>query len=80
MLRTGDLVCFDTDAVGAGGYSVDFSRTFLCGDDEPDDASRRTASIRSAGTRRRFRVKRNRASVQTHHLVGSKWYQRMPLR
>jgi len=37
MLRAGDLVCFDTDAVGAGGYSVDFSRTFLCGDDEPDD-------------------------------------------
>ena len=37
VLRTGDLVCFDTDAVGAGGYSVDFSRTFLCGEDEPDD-------------------------------------------
>ena len=35
-LRTGDLVCFDTDAVGAGGYSVDFSRTFLCGDEDPD--------------------------------------------
>ncbi len=35
-LRTGDLVCFDTDAVGAGGYSVDFSRTFLCGDADPD--------------------------------------------
>ncbi len=31
----GDLVCFDTDAVGPGGYSVDFSRTFLCGDVEP---------------------------------------------
>ncbi len=35
-LGAGDLVCFDTDAVGAGGYSVDFSRTFLCGDDDPD--------------------------------------------
>lgn len=31
-LRAGDLVCFDSDAVGVGGYSVDFSRTFLCGE------------------------------------------------
>jgi len=28
----GDLVCFDTDALGWLGYAVDFSRTFLCGD------------------------------------------------
>lgn len=26
------LVCFDTDAVALHGYSVDFSRTFLCGE------------------------------------------------
>jgi Xaa-Pro aminopeptidase len=31
VLGDGDLVCFDTDAVGSHGYSVDFSRTFLCG-------------------------------------------------
>ncbi|MEM9522102.1 MAG: Xaa-Pro peptidase family protein [Actinomycetota bacterium] len=31
LMDEGDLVCFDSDAVGAGGYSVDFSRTFLCG-------------------------------------------------
>ena len=31
-MHAGDLVCFDSDAVAAGGYSVDFSRTFLCGD------------------------------------------------
>ncbi len=31
----GDLVCFDTDAVGSHGYSVDFSRTYLCGSSEP---------------------------------------------
>ncbi|GGK46776.1 M24 family metallopeptidase [Salinarimonas ramus] len=29
----GDLVCFDTDALGYLGYAVDFSRTFLCGDE-----------------------------------------------
>jgi len=28
----GDLVCFDTDALGWQGYAVDFSRSFLCGD------------------------------------------------
>ena len=31
-MEAGDLVCFDTDALGWRGYAVDFSRTFLCGD------------------------------------------------
>ena len=31
-MQAGDLVCFDTDALGYLGYAVDFSRTFLCGD------------------------------------------------
>ncbi len=31
-LKKGDLVCLDTDAIGYEGYAVDFSRTFLCGD------------------------------------------------
>lgn len=31
-LRSGDLICFDTDANGFENYCVDFSRTFLCGD------------------------------------------------
>jgi len=35
QLSAGDLVCFDTDAVALHGYSVDFSRTFFCGDGEP---------------------------------------------
>jgi len=29
-MRSGDLVCLDTDATAYMGYSVDFSRTFLC--------------------------------------------------
>ena len=31
ILASGDLLCFDTDALGYLGYAVDFSRTFLCG-------------------------------------------------
>jgi len=29
-MQAGDLVCFDTDALGYMHYAVDFSRTFLC--------------------------------------------------
>lgn len=35
VLAAGDLVCFDTDAVGYLNYGVDFSRTFLCGEGSP---------------------------------------------
>ena len=31
VVGDGDLVAFDTDALGYLGYAVDFSRTFLCG-------------------------------------------------
>lgn len=34
-MQAGDLVCFDTDALGWQGYAVDFSRSFLCGDARP---------------------------------------------
>jgi len=39
-LRSGDLVCFDTDAMSLHSYSIDFSRTFLCGDDAPTPQQR----------------------------------------
>lgn len=32
LVRNGELVAVDTDAVGYEGYLIDFSRTFLCGD------------------------------------------------
>lgn len=32
LVEAGDLVCFDSDALGFQGYAVDFSRSFLCGD------------------------------------------------
>lgn len=35
LLAPGDLLCFDTDALGYLGYAVDFSRTFLCGGAAP---------------------------------------------
>lgn len=31
-VRTGELLCLDTDAIATHGYAVDFSRTFRCGD------------------------------------------------
>jgi Xaa-Pro aminopeptidase len=40
VMHAGDLVCFDTDAVGLHGYSVDFSRTFLCGDGDATSRQR----------------------------------------
>ena len=39
-IGSGELLCFDTDAVGYGGYCVDFSRSFLCGDDAAGSAQR----------------------------------------
>ncbi len=41
VIRAGDLVAFDTDFVGPGGYYVDISRTWRCGDRRPSDAQRR---------------------------------------
>jgi Xaa-Pro dipeptidase len=37
MIDNGDLVAFDTDMVGVGGYSIDISRTWLAGDRAPSD-------------------------------------------
>lgn len=39
-LAPGDLLCLDTDAVAYENYCVDFSRTFLCGDDKATDDQR----------------------------------------
>lgn len=35
IIADGDLFCIDTDAVGFGGYGVDFSRTYHVGPSEP---------------------------------------------
>lgn len=35
VIEAGELVAFDTDLIGVGGYSVDVSRTWLAGDRTP---------------------------------------------
>lgn len=40
LLENGDLLCLDTDALGYEGYAVDFSRTFLCGDEKATSEQR----------------------------------------
>jgi len=40
VLKAGDLLCLDTDAVGFENYAVDFSRTFLCGQDKASNDQR----------------------------------------
>ena len=40
VIRAGELVAHDTDAVGPHGYYADFSRTFLCGDGRPTPEQR----------------------------------------
>jgi len=44
-MQSGDLVCFDTDALGVMNYAVDFSRTFLCGDVDATNTQRRLYGI-----------------------------------
>jgi Xaa-Pro aminopeptidase len=34
-MQAGELVCLDTDVVGCHGYYADFSRSFLCGRENP---------------------------------------------
>ena len=41
IIETGDLVAFDTDLIGIGGYSVDISRTWLAGDAAPTSNQQR---------------------------------------
>ena len=45
VMQAGDLVCFDTDALGVMNYAVDFSRTFLCGEVQATPAQRRLYGI-----------------------------------
>lgn len=58
LLAAGDLLCFDTDALGYLGYAVDFSRTFLCGAGAP------TQMQRTLYGRARAQLEHNIALVQ----------------
>ena len=71
VLQAGDLVCLDTDACGFEGYSVDFSRTFLCGDG-PAAAAQRTLYGRA-----REQLEHNaaplRPGIEFRELAGRAW-------
>ena len=41
VIEAGDLVAFDTDLIGVGGYSIDISRTWVAGDTAPSGEQRR---------------------------------------
>ncbi|MEM7092113.1 MAG: Xaa-Pro peptidase family protein [Actinomycetota bacterium] len=41
VVESGDLVAFDTDLIGVGGYSVDVSRTWVAGEVTPTSAQHR---------------------------------------
>lgn len=40
IICDGELLCIDTDAIGYGGYAVDLSRTFHCGEQAPSPRQR----------------------------------------
>jgi Xaa-Pro dipeptidase len=44
VIEDGDVVAFDTDLIGIGGYSIDISRTWIAGDRAPTDDQRRMYS------------------------------------
>jgi len=45
MVRPGELVAFDTDMCGPLGYFADFSRTYLCGDGQPNTEQREAYKV-----------------------------------
>jgi Xaa-Pro dipeptidase len=40
VIECGDLVSFDTDLIGPGGYCADMSRSWICGETKPSDEQR----------------------------------------
>jgi len=47
-IEAGDMVSFDTDLIGPGGYCSDLSRSWLCGDNKPTEQQRRIYGIARA--------------------------------
>src|SRR5262249_46051861 len=45
LIESGDMVSFDTDLVGAHGYSADISRSWLAGEGKPKDRQRRLYAL-----------------------------------
>jgi Xaa-Pro aminopeptidase len=47
VIKAGEMVCFDTDMVGPGGYLSDISRSFVCPGKAPTTAQRDLLEIAS---------------------------------
>lgn len=45
MIEPGDLFCIDTDAIGFGGYAVDFSRSYHVGPSSPSREQRQLHAL-----------------------------------
>lgn len=45
VMKRGDMVCLDTDALGYEGYAADFSRSFICGDKKPTAVQKQLFSL-----------------------------------
>jgi Xaa-Pro dipeptidase len=45
VIREGEVVAFDTDLVGPGGFLIDISRTYLCGDGPATSEQRRLHDV-----------------------------------
>lgn len=58
VIEPGDLVAFDTDFVGPGGYYADISRTWLCGDGPPSRAQHRLYADAHAALERQLALLR----------------------
>ena len=45
IIQAGDIVSFDTDLIGPFGYCADISRSWICGEDPPNDEQRRLYAV-----------------------------------
>lgn len=71
VLTKGDLICLDTDAIGYEGYAVDFSRSFLCGDDSPSDDQRRLYTL--AREQLEMNAEAMRPGIEYEDLADKAW-------
>ncbi len=64
IIRSGDLVAFDTDMIGPYGYCADISRTFLCGPSKATDEQRRLYSLAHEQLQHNLRILRPGATLR----------------
>lgn len=70
-IGAGELLCFDTDAVGFAGYCVDFSRSYLCGE-QPGD-SRQQALYSRAREQLEHNIELIRPRASYRDIAAAAW-------